>query len=58
VAQALISGRDLQTIVDASIDPSQEASNESSSLYFDIIGFDPRGVNNTNTGFSCFPDIF
>ncbi|KAL4804715.1 TAP-like protein-domain-containing protein [Aspergillus unguis] len=54
VAQALVFGRDLQTIVDATDFPS----NESAGLYYDIIGFDPRGVNNTTPGFSCFPNLF
>ena len=58
VSQALRIGRDLQTIVDAE-DPPPSTAMESTSQakYFDIIGFDPRGVNNTTPGFSCFPSI-
>ncbi|RDW68933.1 putative proteinase [Aspergillus mulundensis] len=55
VAQALEVGRNLQTIADANIVPAEV--DQSSDLYFDIIGFDPRGVNNTTPGFSCFPDL-
>ncbi|KAF7114674.1 hypothetical protein CNMCM5793_009625 [Aspergillus hiratsukae] len=59
VGQALVFGRDLRIIVDVETDPalSSETAN-SSARYFDIIGFDPRGVNNTTPGFSCFPDSF
>lgn len=63
VSLALGRGRMLQKIVDATSDPSistGSASNISSSarkdLYFDIIGFDPRGVNNTTPRVACFPD--
>ncbi|KAL4905510.1 hypothetical protein BDW74DRAFT_152747 [Aspergillus multicolor] len=55
VAQALEFGRDLQTIADAKVVPT--GGDQSSDLYYDIIGFDPRGVNNTTPGFSCFPDL-
>ncbi|OKL57393.1 hypothetical protein UA08_07409 [Talaromyces atroroseus] len=57
VAQALYTGRNLQIIVDADIDPSTADESDTSSLYFDIIGFDPRGVNNTTPQFSCFPSL-
>ncbi|KZF21501.1 hypothetical protein L228DRAFT_248214 [Xylona heveae TC161] len=53
---AIRSGRDIQTVVDAAESPSQITT--SSSLYYDIIGFDPRGVNLTTPHFSCFPDAF
>ncbi|RHZ64523.1 hypothetical protein CDV55_107399 [Aspergillus turcosus] len=57
VGQALLLGRGLQIIVDAELDPALSAETANSSArYFDIIGFDPRGVNNTTPGFSCFPD--
>ncbi|KAL4924855.1 putative proteinase [Aspergillus undulatus] len=57
VASALISGRNLQTIVDSTVVPSDVVDN-SQDLYYDIIGFDPRGVGSTTPGFSCFPDLF
>ncbi|KAH8691642.1 TAP-like protein-domain-containing protein [Talaromyces proteolyticus] len=58
VAQVLSTGRNLQTIIDAEVGPSPEMTPGFNPLYFDIIGFDPRGVNNTTPGFSCFPSIF
>uniref|UniRef100_A0A093W186 Putative hydrolase n=2 Tax=Talaromyces marneffei PM1 TaxID=1077442 RepID=A0A093W186_TALMA len=57
VAQALTTGRNLQTIVDADIDFLTESHKHNDSFYFDIIGFDPRGVNNTTPQFSCFPSL-
>lgn len=50
-----MSGRNLQTIVDAESDPIFPAP-ESSDKYFDIIGFDPRGVGSTTPAVTCFPD--
>ncbi|KAL2823829.1 TAP-like protein-domain-containing protein [Aspergillus cavernicola] len=58
VAQALLSGRNLQTIVDATAIPSADTMDKSLDQYFDIIGFDPRGVDNTTPSFSCFPNLF
>ncbi|KAF9884741.1 hypothetical protein FE257_001303 [Aspergillus nanangensis] len=55
VLQALHYGRDLQTVADADTPPSL-TTQASHNRYFDIIGFDPRGVNNTTPSFSCFPD--
>ncbi|KAF7591594.1 hypothetical protein BBP40_001292 [Aspergillus hancockii] len=57
VYQVLRVGRSLQTIVDAESDP-RSGEEETSDRYFDMIGFDPRGVNNTTPGFSCFPNLF
>lgn len=54
--QVLAAGRDLQTIVDAEESPDT-TENTTQAKYFDLIGFDPRGVNNTTPGFSCFPDL-
>lgn len=54
--QVLKAGRDLQTIVDAEESPDTTEST-TKAKYFDVIGFDPRGVNNTTPGFSCFPDL-
>jgi pimeloyl-ACP methyl ester carboxylesterase len=53
--QAFLSGRNLQTIVDAESDPIFPAS-ENGDKYFDIIGFDPRGVGSTTPAITCFPD--
>jgi len=53
--QAFLSGRNLQTIVDAESDPIFPAP-ENSDKYFDIIGFDPRGVGSTSPAVTCFPD--
>ncbi|EAU30233.1 conserved hypothetical protein [Aspergillus terreus NIH2624] len=55
VAQVLRYGRDIQTVADANALPPTA---DPSARYFDIIGFDPRGVNNTTPGVSCFPDRF
>jgi pimeloyl-ACP methyl ester carboxylesterase len=54
-------GRQLQTIVSSSEEPSaflptSKYSNDKKELYYDIIGFDPRGVNNTTPRSSCFRD--
>ncbi|KAL2867640.1 putative proteinase [Aspergillus lucknowensis] len=57
VTKALLSGRNLQTVVDSAASPA-ETTDGSRHRYFDIIGFDPRGVNNTTPGFSCFPNLF
>ncbi|KAI9761942.1 MAG: cytoskeletal protein binding protein [Chaenotheca gracillima] len=53
-------GKLLQQIVDAnvSISSSDVPYMGGSAKYFDIIGFDPRGVNNTTPTLSCFPNAF
>ena len=49
-------GKTYQMIVDSSIDPSTEAIDVNSSLkYYDVLGMDPRGVNNTTPLYLCFP---
>lgn len=52
-------GKNIQTIVDAPEDPTTELNPWSSnSKYFDIISFDPRGINNTTPQVVCFPSTF
>ncbi|KAJ5151287.1 Peptidase S33 tripeptidyl aminopeptidase-like C-terminal [Penicillium canariense] len=53
--QAFLSGRNLQTIMDSENDPSAVPV-EASDKYFDIVGFDPRGVGATTPAVTCFPD--
>lgn len=55
VAKVLLHGEPIQQIVD-----SHRSLNEStdSDKYFDIIGFDPRGVNSSTPILACFPDNF
>ncbi|KAI9843251.1 MAG: hypothetical protein M1837_006540 [Sclerophora amabilis] len=54
-------GKLIQRIIDsqASVSSSDTSSSpDGGAKYFDVIGFDPRGVNNTTPVFSCFPDAF
>lgn len=57
VFQVLADGIHLQTVLDSPISPSQEGSSQGAK-YFDILSFDPRGVNNTTPELRCFPDAF
>ncbi|KKY22643.1 hypothetical protein UCRPC4_g03261 [Phaeomoniella chlamydospora] len=50
-------GPEIQYVVDSSADPTQ-TSVDLQDKYFDVIGFDPRGVNNTTPAVSCFPDAY
>lgn len=45
----------MQDIVDASLEPGplHESLEEK---YFDIVGFDPRGINHSSPHMNCFPD--
>ncbi|KAG9637629.1 hypothetical protein KCU64_g14125, partial [Aureobasidium melanogenum] len=52
VKLVLKEGKYTQTIISA--DP--DADNETAK-YFDVISFDPRGVNNTRPTFQCFPSF-
>lgn len=45
----------MQNIVDAEADPVKDPFNFD-DRYFDIIGFDPRGVGSTTPAVTCFPD--
>ncbi|PSN69676.1 hypothetical protein BS50DRAFT_487989, partial [Corynespora cassiicola Philippines] len=57
---ALLGARMLQTIVDApqnpALLPDYAAKNSSSARYFDIIGFDPRGIGFTEPHAYCMED--
>lgn len=59
IYQVLSDGQHLQTIVDSQIDPDEiTAGDMRTGRYFDILSFDPRGVNNTTPPLKCFPDVF
>ncbi|KAF2786751.1 alpha/beta-hydrolase [Melanomma pulvis-pyrius CBS 109.77] len=56
---ALGSGRVLQTVVDSAVDPDSAVQPDdfmNSERYFDIIGFDPRGIGWSDPGATCMPD--
>ncbi|KAK9416843.1 putative TAP-like protein-domain-containing protein [Seiridium unicorne] len=57
VYQVAVDGKYIQTIVDSPVAP-ETASPSDDSKYFDVISFDPRGVNNTTPKLHCFPDAF
>ncbi len=49
-------GKTYQMIVDSDLDPSiDEIDTGKSQKYYDILGMDPRGVNNTTPRYSWFP---
>lgn len=49
-------GKTYQMIVDSDLDPAIEGIDaHDTSKYYDILGMDPRGVNNTTPRYSCFP---
>lgn len=49
-------GHSIQDIVDPLYPPPSSASSE--LKYFDILSFDPRGVNNTTPHLPCFPTAY
>ena len=52
-------GRHVRRVVDSDLDPLSTTSlSDESSRYFDILSFDPRGINNTTPVVSCFPDEY
>lgn len=52
VLQLLLDGKHLQTVLDVPPDDKEDGK------FFDILSFDPRGVNNTTPAVRCFPDAF
>ena len=53
---ALKQGDIIQMIVDSDVDPSDDDYEPSNPpKYFDILGVDPRGINNSVPHVSCFP---
>lgn len=54
VDQVLSQGRSLRAIVDSKEAPDTRNAPAYENRYFDIVSFDPRGVNNTTPPFSCF----
>ncbi|GAB1739660.1 hypothetical protein NU219Hw_g4605t2 [Hortaea werneckii] len=54
VQQVLKGGHAIQTILSAG--PDSNESQEEHPKYFDIIGFDPRGINNSRPVLNCFPN--
>ncbi|KAK4445327.1 TAP-like protein-domain-containing protein [Podospora aff. communis PSN243] len=59
VLKVLSHGMQIQTIVDAPSPPSPADSDgdaEALDKYFDIIGFDPRGIGYSTPRLRCFPD--
>ena len=50
-------GQNIHKVVDASVEPGAMDQNSHilTNKYFDLVSFDPRGVNHTTPGFSCFP---
>jgi pimeloyl-ACP methyl ester carboxylesterase len=55
---ALLQAPAIQAVVDSSVDPSvfQDPSSSPDAKYFDVIGFDPRGIGQTEPPARCFND--
>lgn len=58
VYEALLVGRAIQNLLDSPLPPEVIGPENRDAKYFDIVGFDPRGVNNTTPSLRCFPDAF
>lgn len=58
IHQVLSGGKHIQSLIDFPSMPSISVVGASPEKYFDIISFDPRGVNNTVPRLKCFPDPF
>ena len=58
VSLILNHGKTVQMIVDSKLDPSDTQYDQSNPpKYYDVLGMDPRGVNNTTPRISCFPTV-
>lgn len=55
VSLVLGTGFNTQTVIDTG-KSRVLGHNETEGLHYDVIGFDPRGINNTTPSASCFPD--
>ncbi|KIX01829.1 uncharacterized protein Z518_09556 [Rhinocladiella mackenziei CBS 650.93] len=60
VAKLLYHGSQIQQVVDSDRPVTAHFAHDSSGSekYFDIIGFDPRGINHSTPLLTCFPDNF
>ncbi|KAK8229498.1 TAP-like protein-domain-containing protein [Phyllosticta capitalensis] len=48
-------GHHLQNMVDSPMDPTT-SDDDSGAKYYDVVGFDPRGVGHSSPGAHCFED--
>ncbi|KAF2836580.1 hypothetical protein M501DRAFT_248976 [Patellaria atrata CBS 101060] len=54
VTSVVKEGKEVQSVVDSLEDPTSVQSKSSAGKYFDIIGFDQRGVGKSSPGAHCF----
>ena len=54
VELAAVIGTQIQTLVDSPEHPDSHLAENSTAKYYDIIGFDPRGIGNTSPVAMCF----
>jgi len=53
----LRNGKSIQTIADSDEEVLRSEPASSSAKYYDIISWDPRGINHTTPAIHCFPDV-
>jgi pimeloyl-ACP methyl ester carboxylesterase len=58
INQVLTDGKNIQIILDSPVAPTNNYSKSTGEKYFDVLSFDPRGVNNTTPSLRCFPNAF